>query len=158
LARARELDHAYLTAGALTHLGHALAGREAWADAELVYEQALEIRRELEERALALETLAGLIRVDLGRGDLAQAIARAEELLTQLADQSADRTDEQLRIYLACYRALDAAGDPRAAEVLASAQALLTARADRIEDRELRRAFLEDVAVHREICRLPGQR
>jgi hypothetical protein len=43
--------------------------------------------------------------------------------------------------------------DPRAREVLGRAYRLLREWADRIEDQDLRRSFLENVAVNREIVR-----
>ncbi len=95
-----------------------------------------------------------MVRVALGRGEVAAALAVAEEILVYLAEHQADRTDEHLRIYLACYRALAAAGDPRASGLLDTAHGLLQARAQTIQDPTLRMAFLNDVAVHRGILRL----
>jgi len=62
-----------------------------------------------------------------------------------------DGTIEPLRVYLTCYRVLRANEDPRAGEVLSAAHRLLQERAARIDDEQLRRSFLENVAAHREI-------
>jgi hypothetical protein len=59
-----------------------------------------------------------------------------------------------LRIYLTCYRVLQANADPRAEEILCTAHNLLQERAAKIDDEELRRSYLENVAAHREIVGL----
>jgi hypothetical protein len=59
--------------------------------------------------------------------------------------------EEPLRVYLACYRVLLASGDPRASEILEKAHNLLQERAALIDDEDLRRSYLENVAEHREI-------
>jgi predicted ATPase/DNA-binding SARP family transcriptional activator len=151
LALARAIDHSSLIATALTHMGHAHAGLEDWDTAEAAYTEALALRREAGEAALALETQAGRLRVALGRGQIDAALALAEEILAALDAPGVDRTDEYLRIYLACYRALAAVEDARAVGVLATAQALLMESAEAIADPVLRASFLENVAVHREI-------
>jgi hypothetical protein len=72
--------------------------------------------------------------------------------LDYLEDHPAlEGTLEPLRIYLTCYRVLSANGDGRAEEVLEAAYRLLQERAVTIEDQDLRRSYLENVAAHREI-------
>lgn len=151
LELARAIDHPPLIARALTHAGHAWAGLSAWDRAEGAYQEALALRRTSGEWALALETQAGLIRVALGRGDSERALTLAEEILAALGAEGADRTDEHLRIYLACHQALAAAGDPRAPNLIRKAHTLLTTYAARIADPTLRTAYLDRVAAHREI-------
>lgn len=63
-----------------------------------------------------------------------------------------DGTDEPLRISLTCYQVLQATGDLRAAEVLATAHATLTEQAAKISDAQMRRSFLENVPYHRAIA------
>jgi len=132
----------------LTHLGHALTELGRLPEATEAYQQALELRRELDDYPQAMETLAGLIRLSLAQGDVAEAQAWAEEILAYLADHSVERTDESARIYLACYRAL------RAPEILSTVYRRLQERAAKISGDTLRRSFLENVAAHREIVRL----
>jgi hypothetical protein len=67
------------------------------------------------------------------------------------AGGSFDGTEEPLRLPLTCYQVLSAAGDPRAAEVLANAHAELLKQADRISDPQARRSFLQNVPHNREI-------
>lgn len=59
--------------------------------------------------------------------------------------------------YPPCYRVLQAKHDARAHQILSAAQGLLHERAGTIEDGDLRRSYLEKVAVHREIlARVPS--
>ncbi len=148
---AREIGNRRVEGYVLTRLGHALAGLGRLAEAAEIYRQALTLQRELGQANLAMEPLAGLARVALAQGDVAQAQAHVAEVLAHLEAHTVDGADEPLRVYLTCYRVLSAAGDPRAHEVLATAYHLLQERADRIGDEGLHRAFLENVAAHRQI-------
>ncbi len=103
------------------------------------------------QRHLAPEPLAGLSRVALNQDDPAAALAYVEEILGHLDTGSVDGTDEPLRIYLTCYQVLRTNDDPRAEKVLDTAHRLLQGRAAKIDDEELRRSFLVNVAAHREI-------
>ncbi len=124
------------------------------SEAIQTYHQALKLRRELDDYPLAMETLAGLIRVSLAQGDVAEAQARTEEILAYLADHNVERTGESARIYLACYHALRASGDPRAREILSTIYQQLHEQAAKITGETLRRSFMENVTAHREIVRL----
>ena len=133
-------------------LGHALAGLGYPAEAADAYRQALNLRREREQHHLAVEPLAGLARVSLAQGDPAGALAHVGEILDYLCDHPAlEGTIEPLRIYVTCYRVLQASGGRRAGEILDAAYHLLQERAATIEGEDLRRSFLENVAAHREI-------
>ncbi|MBN1956382.1 MAG: tetratricopeptide repeat protein [Anaerolineae bacterium] len=153
LQLAQELGGMPKQAQALTFLGHAWAGLAAWEEALAAYQQALDLRRELGQPHAATEPLAGLAAVLLARGDLSSARSHVEEILCHLEHGSLEGTEEPFRTYLACYRVLDAAQDPRAAELLATAHSLLQEWAGRIQDQEIRRSFLDNVAVHRAIVR-----
>ena len=96
--------------------------------------------------------MAGLALLSLVQGDAAGALAEVEKILAHLAAGGRlDGTEEPLRISLACHRVLAEAGDPRAAGVLATAHADLSARARRIADPDARQRFLHDVPHHRAI-------
>jgi tetratricopeptide (TPR) repeat protein len=140
-----------MQASALICVGRALARLGYLDDASGAYGQAFDLRRELDQRNLATEALAGLARVSLARGDLAQAKAHVEKVLSYLESNALDGTDEPFRVYLTCYRVLQASGDPLAAHILDQAHRLLQERAAKISDEKLRRSFLENVAAHREI-------
>ena len=101
----------------------------------------------------------GLTRDDLGRQAFVERVwefvgKTGGTILDQLKTRpTLDGTDEPLRVYLTCYLVLRANHDPRAREILDAAYRLLQERATHIDDEELRRSFLENVAAHREIAR-----
>jgi tetratricopeptide (TPR) repeat protein len=157
----RSVGHPYRQAFALSRIGHALADLGSFEEADDAYRQALALFREMGQRHLAPEPLAGLARVALAGDDPAAALAYVEEILNHLDTGSPstssgcnfDGTDEPLRIYLTCYLALRANDDPRAGDVLETAHRLLQERAAKIEDEALRRSYLENVRAHRELVR-----
>jgi hypothetical protein len=118
------------------------------------YQEALSIRLLSTTVAITNDARAGLARAAMRRGDLPGAMAQVEVILDYLASRSLDGTIEPLRILLTCYRVLDAAGAPRADEVLEVAHTLLMERAEGIEDEALRLSYLDNVQAHREIRRL----
>jgi predicted ATPase/class 3 adenylate cyclase len=148
---AKKIGDQAIEGEALTHLGHALTGLGRLDEASKVYTAALAIRRELGEQTLAIETLAGLAHVSLAQGKLAEAQTQVKEILAYLETHSLTGAYEPFRIYLTCYHVLRAGQDARAGQVLATAHRLLQERADRIGDEVARRAFLENVAAHRQI-------
>ena len=121
------------------------------AEAESAFRRALALRRELGQPNVAMESLAGLVRVALARNDLSQACAYADEILEHLATGSLGGSKDPLWVYLSCYQALHAVQDARAEGVLAEAYGRLQEQATRIGDDRLRRSYLEDVDFHREI-------
>ncbi len=152
LAAVEALGEQHVRTYALTNLGHTLAALGDLAGAATAHRDALAIRRAAGEKTRALENLAGLAEIALTAGDLAQAQQHVEEILAHLATGSVDGAEEPLRIYLACYRVLQASSDPRAADILATAQRLLAERAGRIGDPALRRSYLEKAPVHRALA------
>lgn len=156
---AQDLGHRSNQGTALAYLGHSQAGLGHLAKAADAYRQALDIRRELGQPHLATESLAGRARISLAQGDLPQALAQVEQILSYVESNTPstgsghglDGTDEPFRVYLTCYGVLRANQDPRAGDILSTAHRLLQERAARISDEELRRSFLENVPAHREI-------
>ncbi len=157
----RTYGSSYPAAVIQTQAGHAYQALRAWGKAEAIYHAALRAwqhRENLPRKAGYLVAMAGLAEVALARGDLALARAIAEEAAAQLGRPFVFQPThtEPLRIYLACYRVWQAVGDLRAAELLAATAAILQQQAAGIPDPMLRRTFLENVAVNREIARLAG--
>jgi class 3 adenylate cyclase/tetratricopeptide (TPR) repeat protein len=133
-------------------LGLAQAALGNFPAAEELHRQALDQRRELGLDNVALDTLAGLAELHLAQGDLAAAQAHVGEILGYLdAGNTLEGTAEPFRIYLACYRVLQANENRRAEGVLLVARNQLQERAAKISDEELRRTYLQKVAAHREI-------
>jgi tetratricopeptide (TPR) repeat protein len=146
LGWAVDLIHAFAV------LAHALAGLGHPEQAAENYRQCLAMRRERGQHHLAVEPLAGLARVARAQGDRAAALAHVEEILDCVEEHPAlYGTLEPLRIYLTCYRILQANGDGRAGKTLDAAFRLLQERAATIEDQHLRRSYLENVPAHREV-------
>jgi predicted ATPase len=138
---------------ALTHLGHALAGLGHMQEAAEAYEEAIELRRQSGEHHRAAESLAGLARVSLALGRPAEALSHVEEILGYLDMNTLDGTDEPFRIYLSCFRVLEANDDDRAQNVLLRARKLFDERLRNIEKPKLRRSFIEHVPSHSKLAR-----
>jgi len=100
---------------------------------------------------LTNEPKAGLARVALQEGKLDEALGFVEQIMDFLKDHNLDGTNEPMRIYLTCYQVLQAAGDPRADEILTQAHAILMERANKITDEAMRTSYLENVAANKQI-------
>ncbi|MFP4394995.1 MAG: tetratricopeptide repeat protein [Anaerolineales bacterium] len=149
---ARALQDTNLEAEAQLCWGHIYVGAEKLAEAEAAYTRAWELREDLHQPYRAIEARAGLTYVALTREDWAAAYPHVEAILSYVAAHpSLDGIAEPCWIYMACYRVLAAAQDARAPEVLAQAYDYVQTKAAKIEDDALRRSFLENVAVHREL-------
>jgi predicted ATPase/DNA-binding SARP family transcriptional activator len=151
LAIAREIDDRLNQGWLLDTYGHALAGLGDLDQAADAYQQALALRRELAQPHLAAESLAGLARVALQRGNVDAAMEQVEEILRLEKARGFGGTIEPFRIWLTCYRVLKSSQDPRAGEVLAAAYERLQAQRSNIHDKDLERTFVENVAAHREL-------
>jgi tetratricopeptide (TPR) repeat protein len=138
-------------ANALIKLGHAQAGLGRLVEASEAYRQSLAIERELGQLSPAMEALAGLARMALAQKELDQAKIYLQEILDYLEAHTLAGAWEPFRVYLTCYQVLQAAQDSRARDILQIGYRLLLARADKIGDPAIRRRYLEEVAVHREI-------
>lgn len=152
LTIAQEIGDRWLESSSLTKLGHALAGLEQLDAASTCYQQAVDLWREQGRPDLALESVAGLARIALQRGDLRQAQAHAEELILEFEDDTFTN-DGMAEEFLTCYRVLHANQDGRAAGILRTIYHQIQASASRIADERLRHSFWENVPAHREILR-----
>jgi tetratricopeptide (TPR) repeat protein len=132
-------------------LGYAWEGEGRLEEAANAYRQVLTLRDESRLYDLTIESLAGLARVSLAQGNLAQAQAHVEKILKRLETRPPDEMAEPFRMYLTCYRVLRTNQDSRAEDILNTAYRLLQERAAKIDDEEMQRSFLENVPAHREI-------
>lgn len=140
-------------ANALVILGSVQVSLNRLEDAAAAFAQALAFYTELGQAHAAVDARAGLAHVALAQDQLGLALTQVEAVLTVLADRPLGDLSEPFLAYLTCYRVLKANGDPRAAAVLQTAQRLLHEYADTITDDALRKSFLENVVVHRELLR-----
>ncbi len=131
--------------------GELALGRHSFA--ETAYRESRNLLLELQMRPQqVLDPVAGLARVALARGEPKAALVQAELILTHIhAGGNFDGAEEPLRPPLTCYHVLAAAGDPRADAVLTQAHVDLMKQADRIDDAQARRGFLNNVPHNREI-------
>jgi tetratricopeptide (TPR) repeat protein len=134
-----------LSAGALANAELAL-GRHAPATAS--FERARHVAIAIGS-AMQYDAVGGLARVALAQDDVPRAMSMVEEVLAHESELAGTESSHLLR--LTCYRVLDRAGDPRAADVLAAAHANVLAQAVLTSDPALRRSFLHEIPEHREI-------
>ncbi len=149
----RETDNRRGQGYALTNLGHALAGLGNLTEAADAYQEALILRSGLGELHLAMESRTGLACVNFAQGDRDGAQAHVDDILDYLRTNTVDGVQEPLRLYLRCYRVLQANQDPRATEILKTAYHKLQHMAAKISADDLRRSLLENVRSNRKIVR-----
>ncbi|HEX8992914.1 MAG TPA: tetratricopeptide repeat protein [Anaerolineales bacterium] len=159
LSLAREFNDRNAQAWALTYLGHGLFDSGVREPAREAYQEALDLRYQLAQPALATEPAAGLARIDLTEKDPAGAHSQVGTILVQLEeDGTLEGTDQPLRVYLSCYLVLSEMKDPRANAILNTAHDMLRTRANAIPDPSARKAYLENISYNREILSLWSRR
>lgn len=154
LAIAQQHQIVEAEAYALNHRGYVLAALGRLAEAQAAFEQACAGWKAVGHQALAIEARSGLAHVVFQRGNLVQAQAVVDEILSFLAENTLEGTDEPFRVYLTCYKTLKANQDPRAFSLLKTAYETLQEQAMKITDQALRTSFLNDVAVNRELIKV----
>lgn len=146
-----QLDGGASQADALVLLGLVRERLQQTAAATAAYQEAVTIYSALGHRHHTAEPRAGLARLALVASEPARALAETEEVLRVLQDHPLAGFDEPFQVYLTCYTVLAAHQDPRATPRLTAAHELLTAYANRLLDPAVRRSFLENVAIHRDL-------
>jgi len=149
LAPAREAEEAGHSALSALERGHAQLARGyaelgtgARAVAERLFEEAEESFSSLEVRAMARESRVARASAALARGDHSGAVRLVEPVLECLDRSGLEGVGRPALLLRTCWQVLDAAGDPRAAEVLGVGQRSLREIAGRIGDPELAKRFL----------------
>lgn len=136
----------------MLYLGHAhqMLGEPQLAQA--AYRKSVEIRNELDQPALSMEPLAGLVESYLRVGDIESASREAEKILDFLEQgMTLEGTDEPLRVYHACYLLLEKKQDLRAGRILEDAVNLLEAQVSNFVDKEARERYIENIPWRRAI-------
>ncbi len=146
---ARQVDGGASQAYALVLLGLIRERLQQPDEAATAYHEALTIYLRLGLLHRTVEARAGLARLALAAGALANAVTEVENILPILQDYPLAGFDEPFQVYLTCYTVLTASHAGQAATILQTAHELLAAYAQRILDPTLRRSFLENVATHR---------
>ena len=116
---------------------------------------AIEIRRSPTPSSLLMESVAGLIRLNLQRDQLLESKALVQELVQFLLQQgSFDGAEEPFLIYLTCFQALQASGDSKnAVMVLGTAYKQMQQQAEKLQTSAYMRSFVQDVPHNREISK-----
>ena len=138
-------------AEALYSLGQALTGLGQLAEAFNAYQRRLELHRETFPPEILISTQAALANILRIQGDLGRAMSYVEDVLVFLEDHPFDGSHLPFWRHLLCYRVLKAVKDPRGPAVLNTAHTLLQNLAARIGDDDLRRSYLENMVINREI-------
>ncbi len=137
-------------ANAWSYLAKAQTEIGALDAAEASLQRALGLRGDILHPESATELQAELAYLTLLRGRPHDALAQLGPVLDALAHDLLVRgAEEPLRVHWICHHILSACGDPRADHVLGRARATLLAQAERLADPEMRRSYLEAVAIHR---------
>ena len=155
-ARAPSPDHEEASPFFLFTYGRILGAQGKTAQQTLLLQTLLRQKRtEAAERTTLLPELAELAQLAVAQNDKGAALAYAEEMLAILQQyprfSMSDVYFDRYAIDLACYCALHAAQDGRAAALLAEGYGKLWTQAEQISDRVLRRAYLEKVQANREL-------
>ena len=153
LTLAERIKNARNTGYSLTHLGFTLLELGQPEAASERFEQALATRRHQGSEASVMDTLTGLAAAAAARGRAAEAEQHVAQILAWIEANGADGLELPVQTYLICYDILRRAApnDKQARQVLQQGHALLQQRADRINDAELRRQFLEQVPFNRQL-------
>ena len=146
LELARSIGDRSAEAWALLYVGHASQLLKDFEKARQAYEASVVIRNELAQPNMASEPMAGLIETALATETVPTAMQHVEAILTHLANGGTlEGTEEPLRIYYACYRALHKKGDLRSNDLLAKAVELLDAQVSKLRDDVSRQTFVKNV-------------
>jgi hypothetical protein len=101
---------------------------------------------------MKMEALAGLIQTLLYKGDHSAAMNETEKIISYLqSGNTLDGAETPLRVYYACYLALEKMQDPRSRTLLQSAAQLLETQVSKLKDEGARQLYVENVSWRRAI-------
>jgi predicted ATPase/DNA-binding SARP family transcriptional activator len=140
----------------LTRLGRVLADKGQLHEAADAYRRALYVHRKIGQSALAIVDLAGLAWVTNRQDRASQALAEVDEVLRWVEANDTRYLEDLPWVYWQCYQVLSPVShNPelrlRQLGTLDAAYSILQERAEQIDDSQLRRNYLENVAIHRQI-------
>lgn len=151
LQLARDIGDPAIEEVALNNLGHALFAQGMLDASAEAFQHAVGVRGEDAHSGRDTEPLAGLARVALKRGNLAQARAYTEETLALMQTPEFDEVEEPFQVHLICWQVLAATQDPSAEPLLDRAYSLLQESAARLDGETARRLYLQVVPHHRDL-------
>ncbi len=119
------------------------------------YTRALEIRRQIGQSALTVDTLAGLARACLQLGRVEAAKTHIAEALDWVAEHGTFAVGDIGLVYLAAFHTFTAAGErERAKQIIQTAYDDLMARAATVPEGEARRKFIASVPQNAQVIEL----
>ena len=134
----------------MLYMGHAYQLQGEFEAARRAYLKSIALRDELDQPALAMEPIAGLVETYLAGNDIESASKEAEKILLFLNDGATlDGTDEPLRVYHACYLLLEKKQDPRFRQVLQRAMNILETQVSNFVDEDSRNRYIENIPWRR---------
>ena len=146
---AGEIGDRFYETRSLVLMGEAHADLGEWEAARGLLASARDHCDAIGMRTAAMEPMGGLARVALANAEPGAAMEQVQAILDRVDVGGGWDTDFSVR--LTCWRVLTADGDPRAADILASACADLQVLADKIHDPLQRQSFLDNVPAHRQL-------
>ncbi|MEM7126540.1 MAG: tetratricopeptide repeat protein [Chloroflexota bacterium] len=148
LSIANEAGYPTEKGDAMMLLAHALGATEQMKEAATAYQSAFEIRCQLGEDHLAIESLAGLASVNLTVGQDALAKQSVDKICAYLEkDPTLAGTVAPFHIYWVCYQVLQTTDQSAAIGLLTSAYKLLMERANQFTPAQ-RKTYLQSIDVH----------
>ena len=157
LAIAQEIGERQIEAYALTNLGHVYEATDRLEKAAVSYQQAYQLRRDIDAEHLSFDSLAGMARVALTQGDLTAAQQHIASILDYYAANPLHGPDEPERILLTCVQVLEKAGEGGELPVIAQATQYINTVAENIEDASDKQAYLENVSATRQLLEMSGE-
>ncbi len=118
--------------------------------AKEAFDKGRSLRIKMNIESFEMMDVSGLARAELESGNTDEALALSGLAIETLAKY--DTVEDLQRAFFNHALILDKAGNPREAEkYLEKARKIVHERADKIEDADLKKTFLEQVPLHREI-------
>lgn len=135
-------------------LGHIYTDQGKFNQASQAYNQAALFADQSRDSHLLLEPAAAKARLALRQDDLQSALNQVREILKRITAAPIDFSDAVFWAYLVCAEVLSAANAPELRDVVYRAQRLLYTIAEKIEDPDIRKTFLDNVPTNRKLTNL----
>ncbi|MCB0209916.1 MAG: tetratricopeptide repeat protein [Anaerolineae bacterium] len=157
IATARKLKFHSGESYSLTYLGHALVELGHLKEAFSAYEQALQLRYELNQQHLTIDILVGIANIAVAQGQREKAIAYVNTILSLSQNQDITGTNNLAWVHLKVYNILTALSQinpsfrHNAQGILQKAHANLQQKILDFQNGQQRRNYLENVQWHQAI-------
>jgi tetratricopeptide (TPR) repeat protein len=130
-------------------------GVEDHRGAKVDFETGYEAFLEMDFKANAFDSLAGMARCSLNLGQLEEAKGSAEELWNYLRENGSSGMELPVLSYLTCAEIFQEAGDTKKyTTATREGYQVLMEMAEKISDPDMRRSYLENVPEHRTMVEL----